>query len=352
MVFTAVGITRNLHEYGEQRTEYEDACNHAIDALIQIRAQKTINYKREADLILVLEDIENRKNQSTSKTSIELGSKTVKLCAGPVAGIASSIVTSTLKKQGAGSEDLAADLAESALEVGIDQIKKEATKEICNATSDWAFGFAADWLGIAAGTAAIAFAPLTLGAVGLVGVTACAMSSTVRDTCSDYVSATAKGAQALFSEAVSDNKVPKIIDSYNLWKHKWTKYNESLSNFNPKYTKMTTWQEALAVQKKKFEAVDAEIKAGEKVFFNRFVRYVKGCDILSRLFSFFSTRFEKEKNTQNDLKLKKKTAKISVEWQTKRLATLKDEVNNLHTEIFREKLVVDKLEEEYLNHLA
>lgn len=352
MAFTAAGITRKLHDYGVQTEKYEESCKEIINKLIQIRAQIVINYADEADQISSLENLEKEKNQSTSKTSYELGNKTVKLCAGPVAGIASSIVTSTLKKQGEGSEDLVIDLAESALEVGVDQIEKEATKEIYDATSQWAFGVAADWLGIAVETATVAFAPLTVGVAGLACATACAMSPTVRETCVNYVSETVKGAGALFFEVFSKGKIPKIIDSYKLWNHTWTEYEDEKASYFQKVADMENERYLLRLQETNLAATKAQIKERRKKLFNRFVSVIRNSDFLTQVFSSISKSFEKEKNIQNNLKAEKKNGRIKLEAQRNLIMTSNDEVVQLFDKLILKKIVVDNLEIEYSNHLA
>lgn len=353
MAFTAVGMARNLHDFGLKRTEYEAACKSTIDSLIQIRAESAINYKVEASLIEFLEEIENGKDQAAGKTALDLGSKTVKLCAGPVAGVASSILTSVVKKQGAGSEDLVGDLTESVMEAGINQIQKEATKEICNTTSEWAFGYAADWLGIAAGTAAVAFAPMAIGVAGIVGATACVMSSTVRAACTDYVSATAKGTGALFSEVFSNGKNREIISSYKLWNHKWTKYKAKQAVIDQKNTEIEYQNDALRLHRTNRAAVKNQIKERKKEFFNRFVHFVNwSSDLLTRIFSSMSTRFEKEINVQNELRAEKKNLKISIRDQIDLIENLNGEVDQLSLKLLNKKPIVDNLEIEYSNLLA
>lgn len=344
MVFTAAGITRNLHDYGVKRTEYEASCKSAIDELVQIRAQATINYDREACLIDLLEDVENGKDLTTTKATLDVGSKTVKLCAGPVAGIASNIITSTMKKQGG---DFVSDLTESAIEEGLNQVQKEAAKEFVNSASEWAFEFATDLFGVAA----VALAPVAVGLAGVAAVTACAVSSTARETCTDYISATIKGTGALFSEAFSSGKNREIVGSYRIWNRKWTKNNERQAVLDQKNTELNKLNDDLNLLTANLSATKHQIKERRKAFFNRFVRFFRGSDLLTRMFSAMSKRFENEKHLQENLKAEKKSGRLAIKTQNELITALNDEVNQLGQKVLDKKLIVDNLEKEYSNHL-
>lgn len=356
MAFTAVGIARNLHDYGHKATEYEATCKSTIDSLIQIRAQATINYKEEADLITFLEEIENGKDISTGKAALDLGNKTVKLCIGPTAGIASNIITSVVKNQSAGNDDLVGNLSQAVLNEGINQIQKEATKELCNSTTELVADYAADWFGFAAGTAALAFAPLAFGVAGLAGITACALSSTVRDTCMDYVTNTAKGAGALFSEAFQNGKTKKIIDSYKLWHHKWTKLNGKQEDLNQITADLQSLNDGQDLNKTNLKNAKKQIKTRRKErFYNRFVYWMNGkssfAQSLTRLLTSISQGFEKEVNAQNQLIAEKRNLKISIKNQDKLIVQITKEVDQLKQKLQLKKPIVDNLEKEYSNHL-
>lgn len=347
MAFTAIGMTGNLHDLGQKRTEYEVACKRTIDSLIQIRAQATINYSEEFELIKLLEEIENGKDLSTGNTALELGNKTVKLCIGPTAGIASNIITSVVK---------GSDLSEAIFNEGLNQIQKEAKKELCNTTTELVADYAADWFGIAAGTAALAMAPLAFGVAGLAGIAACVMSSTVRDTCVDYVTNTAKGAGALFSEAFQNGKTKKVIDSYKLWHHKWSKFNGKQEVLDLITADLQALSDGQIQNKANLKNTKNQIKARRKErFYNRFVYWVNDkssfFQSLTRTFSSMSTKFEKEVNEQNQMLTEKRNLKISIKNQAKVIVQVTKEVDQLAQKLQLKKPIVDNLEKEYSNHL-
>ena len=356
MAFTAVSMARNLSQLGQKTEQYEADYRLTMESLNKIRAEATIDYEKEVQLIQFLEEIEDEKDISTGKTALELGNKTVKLCAGPTVGIVSSIFTSVVKKQSSGSEDLASNVSDSLLEAGINQVQKEATKELYSMATDWLAECAADWLGIAAGTAAIAMAPVAVGATVLVGGAACALSPSIRATCSDYISETAKGAGALFSQAVSDGKSRSLIQSHRLWHHKWTRLKRREKTFNKIAAELQSLKDGHIQNQDGLTRITSQIKAFENAsFYHRFVSWVNDksplFQTITRLFSSLSESFKKSVSEQNKLKSEKRHFKISINNQEKLILHVTKAVDQLAEKIQLKKSIVDNLEKAYSSHL-
>lgn len=216
MALTTVGIAKNLYDCGQNRLKYENQSQSILNELIQLRAQSAINYEEESRLIQDLEILENNNHDNTQAAVLDVGSKTVKVCAGPAAGFATKVVTQVAKKQNAGSDQgLVSDITDSLTH----EVKNEATKTACKKTAEWA----ADWLGVA-GMVGLMANP----AVGLAVGTAAAASlliPSVRESAYDFISSACKGTEAIIDETSSKlfsgvNKNQQIIDSYRKFEMK------------------------------------------------------------------------------------------------------------------------------------
>lgn len=410
MAFSIAGGLKNIHRYGVNHMHYKNASREIIAKVLDLRGKKVIDYQAEALAIKALKDIESIKDSATTRTASDLGSKAVKICAGPAAGIATKMIGTVAYKQQAGG-DIQDSIAESAMEV----VESQVTKTVYQEASNWFMETAADWFGLGAGTLAVAAAPVAVGAVAIAGVAACAVSEKARNTCLDVLGNTVNGVKGLLSEAAglalpAGGNV-KILAAYKVWNQKKKKFlikevklkeNASLLKKDTETLKGTIAMQNSDVEgnknaiskeqkvlddhknlldgnKDSYDVFKMAIKERTEKGLGCFVKFFKHSECLNHLFSFISKSFKREKIIQDDLRSKKNDFKIEVGNQTKnvqlinssvarlnadglrfeakvmqsmgQLKELEEKINLINQSIIKKKASVDLLERSYLDSL-
>lgn len=317
MVLSTAGIAINLYACGQKRSKYEENTHSILDELIQLRAQAVINYDEESKLIHSLATFESDNYNATQATVLDVGSKTVKVCAGPAAGFATKIVTGVAKKQNAGSDQsLLNDLSDSLAK----EVTNEATKTACKKTAEWAV----DWLGVA-GMVGLMATPAAGIALGTAAVASLLIPS-VREGAYDFVSSACKGTEAIISDTASkiflgNNKNQKIINAYQKFETKKGKLEacvEEKSELDSELNNVT------ALRSKKIQALAHLIKEMQKE--DKLLQDEKQSLSNLELQITFEEILKLEENELNDLNTKIKEIEDIIEQDQGTLAELSQQI--------------------------